>query len=516
MTVRLPSNPAVACLTCELLVLWSSLCSPVLKANAASTGTVVAWGQNSSGQTAVPVAAQNGVTAIAAGSYYTLALKNTGVVVAWGYNSDGETNVPVAAQSGVVAIAAGGYHAVALKNDGTVTAWGWNGYGQTTVPMGTSGVTAIAAGYYHTAALRSDGTVTAWGRNDYGQITVPTGLSEVAAIAAGDYFTVALKSNGTVVAWGYNAHGQTTVPVAAQSGVTAIAAGQNFTVALKNDGTVVAWGYNATGQTNVPAGLSGATAIAAGYNHTVALGPFSAPTITTQPVGQTVVAGQTGSFSAAVTGTAPLNYQWRKDGANLSGATNNTFILTATQTNQAGSYTFVVSNFVGSVTSTPPALLTVITQPQVDTQPIGQIISLAGMAALSVVASGGGLSYQWQVNGTNVPGATNASLTLTNLTALNAGAYRVIVFSAAGAVTSQDANLLFFGDLQFFSGTSAGTVLAGPVGQQFRVDFAEVLNASTTNWLVFTNISLPFSPYLLIDSTSPGKPQRYYRAVPLP
>jgi alpha-tubulin suppressor-like RCC1 family protein len=69
-------------------------------------------------------------------------LKNDGSVVAWGSNGSGQTNVPVAAQSGVMAIAAGVAHTVALKNDGSVVAWGGTG----PVPAGLSGVTAIAAG----------------------------------------------------------------------------------------------------------------------------------------------------------------------------------------------------------------------------------------------------------------------------------------------------------------------------------------------------------------------------------
>ena len=92
----------------------------------------------------------------------------------------------------MTAIAAGFYHTVSLKNDGTVMAWGWNGSGQTTVPAGLSGVTAIASGYAHTVTLKSDGTVVAWGRNAEGQTTVPGGLSGVTAIAAGGYHSVVL------------------------------------------------------------------------------------------------------------------------------------------------------------------------------------------------------------------------------------------------------------------------------------------------------------------------------------
>src|ERR1035441_10336804 len=152
-----------------------------------------------------------------------------GTVVAWGDNSYGQTNVP-AGLNGVTAIAAGGSHTVALQRDGTVAAWGDNSYGQTTIPAGLSGVTAIAGGQWYTVVLKSDGTVVAWGDNQYGQTTVPPGLSGVTAIAAGGGHTVVLKSDGTVVAWGANGFfHQATVPVGL-SGVTAIAAGYEHTV----------------------------------------------------------------------------------------------------------------------------------------------------------------------------------------------------------------------------------------------------------------------------------------------
>ena len=86
----------------------------------------------------------------------TVQAASPAVVVAWGNNTYGQTAVPVGAQSGVIAIATGAGHTLALKNDGSVVAWGWNGYGQTDVPVAAqSGVTAIAAGWYHTAAIIS-------------------------------------------------------------------------------------------------------------------------------------------------------------------------------------------------------------------------------------------------------------------------------------------------------------------------------------------------------------------------
>src|SRR6185503_45535 len=179
------------------------------------------------------------------------------------------------------------------------------------------------------------------GRNDSGQTTVPVAAqSGVTAVAAGWRHAVALKADGTVVAWGRNDLGQTTVPVAAQSGVTAIAAGWDHTVALKNDSSIVAWGNNEFGQGTVPvAAQSGVSAIAAGSRHTVALVIPTAPSITTQPVGQAVNVWQSASFTVVATGY-PLNYQWSKDGVNLAGATSATYsLLPFAHTNHAGNYT---------------------------------------------------------------------------------------------------------------------------------------------------------------------------------
>ncbi|MHB8522768.1 MAG: ice-binding family protein [Limisphaerales bacterium] len=428
-----------------------------------AAGTVVVWGDNSDGQTAVP-AGLSGVTAIAAGLYFNVALKNDGTVLAWGDNSYGQTTVS-AGLSGVTAISAGGYHAVALKSNGTLVAWGDNADGQTTIPAGLSGVTAIAAGYRHTVVLKNDGTLVAWGYNSDGETTIPAGLSGVTAIAAGGGHTVALKSDGTVVAWGANAFfHQSTVP-AGLSGVTAIAAGANHTVALKSDGTVVAWGSALFGQTTVPGGLSGVTAIAAGANHTVAL----------KSDGTVVAWGWNGNGQTTVP-------------ADLGGVT---------------------------AISAGWAHTAALIGPIITTHPVAQAFALGGGVTLSVGVIGSGLSYQWQFNGTDIPGATSSTLALTDLSSSDAGAYRVVVSSTAGGtVTSHDAilQLLFFGDLKFY----AGITLTGTVGQRFRVDYVDLVNIGITNWLVLTNITLPSSPYLVIDPDSPGHTQRFYRAAPLP
>lgn len=86
---------------------------------------------------------------------------------------------------------------------------------------------------------------------------------------------------------------------------------------------------------------------------------LTAPFIVTQPVSQTVNSGGSVAFTLQATGSFPLHYQWRKDGIALSDATNAAFNLTNAHSGHAGNYTVVVSNATGSITSSPPAALTV-------------------------------------------------------------------------------------------------------------------------------------------------------------
>jgi alpha-tubulin suppressor-like RCC1 family protein len=206
-------------------------------------GAVLVWGWNNFSQCTIPSAAQSGVTAIAGGGTHSVALKNGGVL-SWGagttsQNNGGSTQVeygqsiiPTAATSGVSAIAAGAYHTIALKN-GVVLAWGYNGWGQCTIPTAAqSGVTAIAGGAYHTVALKG-GAVLAWGYNGKGQCTIPAAAqSGVSDIAGGYWHTMALKGDA-VLAWGSNDYGQCTIPTAANSGVSAIANGGFHSITLR-------------------------------------------------------------------------------------------------------------------------------------------------------------------------------------------------------------------------------------------------------------------------------------------
>jgi len=81
-----------------------------------------------------------------------------------------------------------------------------------------------------------------------------------------------------------------------------------------------------------------------------------APVIVKNPLPRSVLVGEAVSFEVTATGTAPLSYQWRKDGVDIEGATSASYSLAAAALSDAGTYDVVVSNEVDSVTSTPAAL----------------------------------------------------------------------------------------------------------------------------------------------------------------
>lgn len=82
----------------------------------------------------------------------------------------------------------------------------------------------------------------------------------------------------------------------------------------------------------------------------------NAPTITTQPVSQTVTAGASVTFSVVATGTPAPTYQWSKGGTAISGATSASYTISSTTTADAGNYTVTVTNNAGSVTSNTATL----------------------------------------------------------------------------------------------------------------------------------------------------------------
>ena len=271
---------------------------------------VWSWGYNEYGQLGdgttatrsapVKVPGLTGINTVAAGCYFSLALKSDGTVWSWGHNNHGQlgnggpvkTLTPAAVQNGlftnVAAIAAGCSHSLVLKSDGSVWSWGYNANGELgdgttvnkTAPVQVettdpslpklTGVVAIAAGSSHNLAVRNDGTVWAWGSNGSGRLGIDnsiTGSSTKAVrvqqnlsgstavdVAAGQYHSLVLLMGGSVYAFGDSSNRQTGYtntswqprPVTTLSGVTQLAAGMNHSLALVSGG-VMSWGANQSG-----------------------------------------------------------------------------------------------------------------------------------------------------------------------------------------------------------------------------------------------------------------------------
>ena len=203
---------------------------------------------------ATPIQVRRGVSspdAIASGHSHTLALSASGSILAWGGDAYGErgdgsynhSSFPYwnghvwfdqatsSSIAGVTAVAAGAYKSMALKNDGTVWGWGQNTNGElgSKIPLGGN----------------TDGSNT--------PVQV-AGISGAAAIALGSHHSVVLLGNGTVWAMGYNGDfvlgapasvtwSTTPLQVPSLVSVKAIDAAGECSVALKSDGTVWEWGH---------------------------------------------------------------------------------------------------------------------------------------------------------------------------------------------------------------------------------------------------------------------------------
>jgi hypothetical protein len=154
--------------------------------------------------------------------------------------------------------------------------------------------------------------------------------------------------------------------------------------------------------------------------------------------------------------------------------------------------------------------------PTITAQPASAVAVVGDTVDFGVTAAGAApLSYQWQFNSTNLPAATNAVLTLTNLALSQAGTYQVVVTNAAGSRTSSVALLTIYP-------TAAASLTFGSfsAGQfEFNVtgvpDFTYAVQAST-NLVDWTTLETNSSPFESIDTNALNYPLRFYRVLYLP
>ncbi len=207
------------------------------------------------------------------------------------------------------------------------------------------------------------------------------------------------------------------------------------------------------------------------------------PAITTQPLSQTVDAGQTATFSVTATGSPTLVYQWTDNNVAIPGAISSAYTTQTLDTTENGhAFAVTVKNPVSSITSAV-ATLTVnpARPPVITTQPVN-VTTLPGQPATFSVAVAGSqpLIYIWQKSGLTV-GSNSPTLTIASVSNGDLGSYTVTVSNSAGTVTSSAATLSLAppGVNMSLGKIGLGSSFEDPVGlaSQFAID-----GDITTRW----------------------------------
>ncbi len=320
------------------------------------------------------------------------------------------------------------FSVVATGNGSLTYEWRRNGLaisGATGNSHSIPAVTAGDAGTYTVRVTDADGTVESTAATLSVDIPVdiqthPTGAS----ISAGGSHSMSVIASGT---------GPFSYKWAKNSIDIAGATGPTYTVT--NAQATDAGSYEVT-VSNV---LSGQTYTK--KSNPAVLAVVIPPVITIEPSAGQVAVGSALTMSVTATGTAPLTYQWKKDGTNVPGGTSASLSFSSAAVSHSGTYTVVVANSAGTATSAPAAL-SVEMPPSILTQPAGAVVRVNTGTTFTVTASGTApLAYQWKKNGTDIAGANSGSLALSSLATTDSGTYTVVVSNAVGSATSSQAQL---------------------------------------------------------------------------
>jgi len=169
------------------------------------------------------------------------------------------------------------------------------------------------------------------------------------------------------------------------------------------------------------------------------------PVIQITPTNQIVTVGYSYlSFSASGSCLPPpVFYQWRRNGVNMPGATNEYITFQFVTTNDAGQYTIIASNALGQTETSVTAQLTVLEPANAPasvgypTEPYTSYVPVGNDTSFGASVSGWPTpSFQWRFNGVDLPGATTNYLWLFNVTPAMEGPYTLFVSNAFGRATS--------------------------------------------------------------------------------
>lgn len=287
---------------------------------------------------------------------------------------------------------------------------------------GTAGRTVVT-GHYD---LRADGALEI----DLGAAAAATAFQH----ASGRHDTVAVSGNATLAG---------DLAVRLVNGFVP-SASDTFTVLSSNGTLAGAFRNVAFGDSlPLPGGTHGFTVTRSGAS--IVLSNYhllAPPEITVHPASRSVPRDGSVTFTVSANGTAPITYQWRKDGAALPGETASSLTLSNLEYTDTGDYDVVLKNPDGTATSRIARLTVVLPPPVVVSPPTSLVAASGSNVTLTVNATGEGLTYQWRDNGVDIAGATGSSLALTGVSALDTGRYDVVVTNTGGSVVSAPALVL--------------------------------------------------------------------------
>ncbi len=237
------------------------------------------------------------------------------------------------------------------------------------------------------------------------------------------------------------------------------------------------------------------------------------PVVTQQPQAQRAHVGGEVSFTAAATGTPLLSYLWRFNGANVPGGDTPTLRLQNLTTNQTGEYRAIIANSAG-VAFTDKVYLEVDPAPFVLDPPRNLTVPLRTPATFGVQMLGEPpFTFQWRVNGANLAGETNMSLSLAIVNTTNTGRYSVAVTNAFGGVVSAEGELSVMRPSFAFSRAtngSGGLALTFPAeATGFVLECSPTVGGGAV-WTVVTNLVTLPTGQLVLPIDPAGGP-RYYR-----
>lgn len=207
------------------------------------------------------------------------------------------------------------------------------------------------------------------------------------------------------------------------------------------------------------------------------------PSITTEPVAQTVNVGASATFTVAATGEQ-LQYQWLRDEQPISGATSATYTLSATAVADDGTLISVLVGNPGGVISSRAVTLTVLAAPSVTVQPVSQTVIAGDAVVLGVTALGGNLRYQWRRNGSDLEGATGRVLRIEAAALADDNAsYSVSITNSLGSVSSNAATLRVVGGaVATLPAAVAQVALAKPGTAAAAFTLVRRSNGSVASW----------------------------------